>query len=151
MASQLTQNPPSPRDMGPPPRPAQAPASLLQTGAQAGLRGSAAEAENLEAVKEAILTRLDKARIARRPGRIVKPTSLRSIKQLPLQIRPTEATVPAMPGGEELINVLRVQKARQISDDSLENEEDSLTKGRISYAVFCLKKKKKNKEITFFK
>ena len=84
-------------------------------------------------MKEAILTRLDKARIARRPGRIVKPTSLRSIKQLPLQIRPTEATVPAMPGGEELINVFRVQKARQISDDSLENEEDSLTKGRISY------------------
>ena len=133
MASLPTQNPPSPRDIGPPPRPAQVPVSLLQTGAQASLKGAAAEAENLEAIKKAILTRVDKARIARRPGRIVKPASTRSIKQLPLQIRPTEATVPAMPGGEELINVFRVQKARQINSNSLENEGDSEKKSRVSY------------------
>ena len=127
MASQTTLN------IAPPPRPAPAPANLLQTGAQASLRGAAAEAENLEAVKEAILTRLDKARIARRPGRIVKPTSSRSIKQLPLQIKPTEATMPAMPGGEKLIDIFRVHRARQINGNSLEDKEDPSMKGRISY------------------
>lgn len=68
--------------MGPRSRSAQAPTSLLQTGAQAGLKGAAAEAENLEAIRKNVLTRLDKTRILRSLQPTFRTYPLRSRRQM---------------------------------------------------------------------
>ena len=123
--------PPHTQGMGPPPPPAHIQSSMLQTGAQAALRDAGKDDNNLEAIRTSFYTKMKEAQKAKRPGKIVKPISTRSISQLPLRDAPTEATAPSMPGIEELVDIFRVHRAKQ--SNSNEMDPDPERRSRISY------------------